>query len=235
MTDDQAGLGFAFLPHAHGDALGYAGVDIFLVDPEEASGFAPAKVIVHAVDAMGDVGAIAVALPWHDEPLLHVAPGPITVQSHDGDELAIYCFGGQLACRNDGARMICHLASAAPIFNLSEEGFDSDANALLSVVDNLEGEFAEQRARYTDAEEIVFAQGLAAADPRQLYAVGMTLAHHTFKTLPEILRTESYWDQYSVLARALQEAETNDWWPPVPTLDAVLGTPSRDNLPGEPP
>jgi hypothetical protein len=234
MNDDVAELGFAFLPFENSNALGYAGVDIVLVEHDDAAGFAPAKLIFPGVNALGDVSAMEVSVRASEEPLLRVAPGFFFVQSHDGDKLAIYCFGGELACHNGGRLMTCHLSSAAPIFNLSEEGFDSDENAVLSVVDNLEGEFAEQRARYTDAEEVIFAQRLANTDPRFLYAVGMALAHRSFKAVPEVMRTEHYWDEYSELNRALQEAETADWWPPVPTLDAVLSSPSTINPPGEP-
>ena len=232
MDDDIAQLGFAFLPNMQSDALGYGGVDIALVDQDEASGFAPAKILFHGVDTMGAVCDMRLSILWSGAPLQRVAPGLVIVQTHDGDELTIYCFGGELACRHVGTRIMCHLGSAAPIFNLSEEGFDSDENAVLSVVDNLEGEFAEQRARYTDAEEVIFAQRLANADPRHLYAVGLMLAHHAFKTLPEILHSEHYWEEYGELARALAAAKKADWWPPAPTLDAILATPSHANPSG---
>jgi hypothetical protein len=233
VNDDLAELGFAFTAFESGAKLGYAGVMIVLVEPDEASGFAPARIILRCVDASGDVRDTEVSADWRSDPVLRVAPGFITVQSHGAGELEIYCFGGELACDNDGKRTICHLKSAAPIFNLSEEGFDSDQNAVLSVVDNLEGEFAEQRARYTDTEEMIFARRLANTDPRSLVAVGLVLARQSFKDVPEALRTEDYWDEYRELTRALEEAEQAGWWPPNPTLDAVLAPAPATRLPGE--
>jgi hypothetical protein len=56
-----------------------------------------------------------------------------------------------------------------------------------------------------------------------LYAVGLNSAHHSFQTLPELLRTEHYWDEYGVLGRALQEVRHTPWWPEDASLGAVLG------------
>jgi hypothetical protein len=233
MNDDVAEFGFAFIPYENSAALGYAGVDIVLVDPDDASGFAPAKLAFPGVNALGEVSAMEVSEHGSVESPLRVAPGFFMVESYDGDALVAYCFGGELACRAGDKQIACHLDSAAPILNLSEEGFDSDENAVLSVVDNLEGEFAEQRARYSDAEKAIFAQRLANSDPRHLYAIGMVRARHAFKAVPEAMRTEHYWDEYGELTRALQEAEQAGWWPPTPTLDAILAPPPETNQPGE--
>jgi hypothetical protein len=115
------------------------------------------------------------------------------------------------------------LTSPAPILNLSEEGLDWSENGVLRVVDAFESEIATMRAQYDNAAKAGFDQKLAAADPRLLYAVGLTLAYRAFQSLPEVLRTERYWDEYGVLVRAMEEGKQATWWPADASLLAVLG------------
>ena len=103
---------------------------------------------------------------------------------------------------------------------------DWSENVVLRVVDGIESEIAAARARHNGAAELVFEERLARTDPRLLYAVGLALAQQSFARLPDLLRTEHYWDEYNVLTRALHEAQDAPWWPSNPTLDAVLA-PSR--------
>ena len=76
--------------------------------------------------------------------------------------------------------------------------------------------------RSAATSENTFDQRLARTDPRLLYAAGLDLAYRSFQALPEVLRTEHYWDEYSTLVRAHQEAKQSDWWPADPSLPAVL-------------
>jgi hypothetical protein len=147
----------------------------------------------------------------------------VTVEGTNGSGLQAYCFGGNLAYRQAGNKVACRLTSPAPILNLSELGLDLSENSILRVVDGLESEIATMRAQVNENQELTFDERLARTDPRLLYAVGLDLAYRSFQALPEVLRTEHYWDEYNLLARALQEVRQSTWWPEDASLAAVLG------------
>lgn len=233
---DPAEPGYVFHPFLDSFSIGYAQLDIFLGDSDRAEGFVPSQVIVHTLADSGPAGepdsgvvmsrttiAAHTVVPADDDAVTQVAPGFVTVDGKNGSELQVYCFGGSLAYRQAGDAVACRLTSSAPILNLSEEGLDWSENGILRVVDGLESEIATMRAQVEGAQELTFDQRLAHTEPRLLYAVGLDLAHRSFQALPEVLRTEHYWDEYSVLVRALQEARQSDWWPADPSLSAVLG------------
>jgi hypothetical protein len=179
------------------------------------------------------MGRTTVAAHTTGEATHVVAPGFVTVSSHDGDgELEAYCFGGSLTYHPYRGAVKCSLTSPAPILNLSEEGLDWSENGVLRVVDGLESEIATVRAQYDNAAKVGFDQELAAADPRLLYAVGLTRAYRAFQSLPEVLRTERYWDEYGVLARAMEEGRQAAWWPADASLLAVLGHVPGNDAPG---
>jgi hypothetical protein len=232
MSINPVELGYVFYPFPASFSLGYAQLDVFLSDLGEAEGFVPREVIVCTWDGgtvPGENGMSRTIIAAHTtgEATHHVAPGFLTVQSHDGGDLEAYCFGGQLVYRAGGAMVVCRLTSPAPILNLSEEGLDWSENGILRVVDGLESEIASLRATLDAGGNVraagMFDQRLARTDPRLLYAVGLESAYRAFQALPEVLRTERYWDEYSVLARAIQEARLAPWWPADPALNTVLG------------
>ncbi len=244
MGIDSAELGYVFYPFPDGFSIGYAQLDVFLGNSGQAEGFAPAQVIVctwangdpdtgqaGALDSGPQSGAVMgrttiaahSAAPTGDEATQRVAPGIVTVDGKNGGQLQAYCFGGSLAYGQDGNGVACRLTSPAPILNLSEEGLNWSENGILRIVDGLESEIATLRAQVDGAQELSFDQHLALTEPRLLYAVGLDLAYHSFQALPEIMRTEHYWDEYNVLARALQEAKQSSWWPEDTSLPSVLG------------
>ena len=224
MNGEHPELGYVFEPYSSGSSLGYAGLDVFLVAAGQDKGFAPAQLIVPAWgDSAADgVSRLTLTVHWPSTQEIHVAPGLVTIRSHGGGEQEAYCFGGSLTCQCVDDRLHCRLTSAAPILNLGEEGLDWPENAALRVVDSIESDLASCRAQFAGDEEATFDARLARTDPRLLYAVGLTLAQHSFAMLPEVLRTEHYWDEYSALTRALQEAQKESWWPGDPSLPAVL-------------
>lgn len=251
MTIDPAELGYVFYPFAEGFSIGYSQLDVFVVDADGAEGFVPMELALSTWDDLGPVddpdlggGDAAAATIMRTAIFAHtvagvqgdvthrVAPGFVTVQSKGGGELSAYCFGGKLAYRQEGTRtgpgirtvLACHLTSPAPIFNLSEEGLDWSENGILRIVDGLESEIASLRAQLSTDTGNAFDLRLARTDPRLLYAAGLDLAYRSFQALPEVLRTEHYWDEYSTLVRAHEEAMRSDWWPVDPSLPAVLGT-----------
>ena len=252
MTIDPAELGYVFYPFAEGFSVGYAQLDVFVVDADDAEGFVPTELVLSTWDEPGPIddsdlggGDSAVATMMRTAIFAHtaagvqgdvthrVAPGFVTVQGKSGGELSAYCFGGNLAYRQEEtgtgpsnrSMLACRLTSPAPILNLSEEGLDWSENGILRIVDGLESEIATLRAQLSTGAGNTFDQRLARTDPRLLYAAGLDLAYRSFQALPEVLRTEHYWDEYSTLVRAHEEAMQFDWWPPDPSLPAVLGTP----------
>jgi len=249
MSVDPAELGYVFSPFAEGFSIGYAQLDVFVTDADDVEGFAPAELVLSTWDDLepvddpdlggGDSAPAAAivrtaifahtAAGIQGDVTHRVAPGFVMVQGKSGGELSAYCFGGRLAYRQEstgiGLVLACRLTSPAPILNLSEEGLDWPENGILRVVDDLESEIATLRAQIGDDAENTFDRRLARTDPRLLYAAGLDRAYRSFQALPEALRTEHYWDEYSTLARAHQEAKQADWWPADPSLPGVLGTP----------
>ncbi len=245
MSIDPAELGYVFYPFQDGFSIGYAQLDVFVTDADGADGFVPAALVlstwneaVHAGNSelgsdLPSTAIVRTAIYAHTaagtqgDVTHHVAPGLVTVQGKSGGELSAYCFGGHLAYRQEragiGTVLACRLTSPAPILNLSEEGLDWSENGILRVVDGLESEIATLRAQVGADTENTFDQRLARTDPRLLYAAGLDLAYRSFQSLPEVLRTEHYWDEYSTLVRAQKEAKQSDWWPADPSLPAVLG------------
>jgi hypothetical protein len=240
MGIDPAEVGYVFYPFPDGFSIGYAQLDVFLADSDTAQGFAPSQVIVctwtgcvpdsespDGLESAAVIGRTTIAAhtaaPSSGEATYQVAPGFVTVDGRGGGDLQAYCFGGTLVHHRGLNGLACRLTSPAPILNLSEEGLDWSENGILRVVDGLESEIATLRAQEGGAQDLTFDRRLAQTDPRLLYAVGLSLAHRSFQTLPEALRSEHYWDEYGVLGRALQEAQQSDWWPEDPSLAAVLG------------
>lgn len=244
MDSEHPELGYEFHAYPAGDSLGYAGLDVFLTAAGQDEGFAPAELIVPAWGQNGGSGGgsgggiskLALTVHWPGSEEIHVAPGILTIRSHAGGEQHAYCFGGSLTCRRTNGRLHCRITSAAPLLNLSEEGMDWSENVVLRVVDSIESDIAACRAQFGGRANSGASGGAAGpadgaagfdarlqrTDPRLLYAVGLTLAQRSFAMLPEILRTEHYWDEHAVLTRALQEAQGAAWWPSDPSLPAVL-------------
>ena len=251
MSIDPAELGYVFYPFVEGFPIGYAQLDVFVVDADSAEGFVPTELLLSTWDDRGtvddpDLGGsdsasaaaiVRTAIFAHTAAGVqgdithHVAPGFVMVQGKNGGGLSAYCFGGQLVYRQEATgigpesrtMLACRLTSPAPIFNLSEEGLDWSENGILRIVDGLESEIATLRAQIGSDTENAFDQRLARTDPRLLYAAGLDLAYRSFQALPEVLRTEHYWDEYNTLVRAHQGAKRSDWWPDDPSLSAVLG------------
>lgn len=248
MTIDPAELGYIFYPFTEGFSIGYAELDVFVRAADGAEGFVPTELVLSTWDDAGPVGdpdfggsdaasAAAIvrtaifahtAAGMQGDITHRIAPGFVMVQGKAGGGLSAYCFGGRLVYRQEstgrGNVLACRLTSPAPIFNLSEEGLDWSENGILRVVDGLESEIATLRAQIGSDIENTFDRRLARTDPRLLYAAGLDLAYRSFQALPEVLRTEHYWDEYSTLVRAHEEAKQSDWWPSDPSLPAVLGT-----------
>jgi len=241
MSVDPAELGYVFHPFAEGFSIGYAELEVFVSDSDGSEGFVPVELAVSTWDDTGPVddsglgGDPPAATIGRTTIFAHtdagiagdvthrVAPGFVTVQGKSGGELSAYCFGGSLVYRQAGKGLACRLTSPAPILNLSEEGLDWSENSILRIVDGLESEIATLRAQMDGDPQTVFDQRLARTNPRLLYAAGLDLAYRSFQALPEVLRTEHYWDEYSTLVRAHEEAQQSDWWPADPSLPAVLG------------
>jgi hypothetical protein len=244
MSVDPAELGYVFYPSAEGFSIGYAELDVFVSDADAAEGFVPTELVLSTWDDLGPVddpdlggsdpasgaGIMRTAIFAHtaagvqDDVTCRVAPGFVTVQGKSGGELSAYCFGGSLVYRQKGNGLACRLTSPAPIFNLSEEGLGWSENGILGIVDGLESEIPTLRAQIGADMANTFDQRLARTDPRLLYAASLDLAYRSFQALPEVLRTEHYWDEYNSLVRAHEEAKQSDWWPADPLLPAILGT-----------
>lgn len=230
FEQDDAQLGYVFHAFRSGDSLGYAQLDIFLVAAGLDEGFAAAQLSL-PIWEQGDVSARpALTAHWAGADQLRVAPGLVTIRSHGEGEQSAYCFGGALTCRRSSGRLDCVLTSPAPILNLGEEGMDWSENVVLRVVDSIESALAALRAAGNSHGAAELDARLARTDPRLLYAVGLTLAHHSFAVLPDIMRTEHYWVERNTLLRALQEGRQSDWWPSDPSLSAVLA-PAPQNGP----
>lgn len=227
QPNDPASLGYTFHAFPSGSSLGYAQLDVFLVPPGVDDGFAPAQLALSVWEKNGAGGPskLVITVHWAGPEQIRVAPGIVSIQSHGGGGQAAYCFGGLLHCRRSGNRLECQLASSAPILNIGEEGMDWSENVVLRVVDSIESEIAAARARHNGEAEPAFEDRLARTDPRLLYAVGLTLAQESFARLPDLLRSEHYWDEHNILTRALHEAQEADWWPSDPALAAVLAAP----------
>ena len=228
QPNSQADLGYIFHAFPSGSSLGYAQLDVFLAPPGLDEGFAPAQLALSAWERYTGDGPSKLLLTahWAGPEQVHAAPGIVTVTSYGGGAQAAYCFGGLLHCRRGGSRLECRLTSSAPILNVGEEGMDWSENVVLRVVDSIESEIAAARARHNGEAEPAFEDRLARTDPRLLYAVGLRLAHQSFDRLPELLRTEHYWDEHNILTRALHEAQEAGWWPSDPSLAGVLAAPS---------
>lgn len=233
MDVEHPELGYIFHSYPSGASLGYVQLDVFLVPAGADEGFAAAQLILSAWENNGSSGIskLVLTVQWPGADTVHVAPGLVTIASHGGGEQAAFCFGGTLHCEHAPNCLTCRLTSSAPILNLGEEGIDWSENVVLRVVDGLESEIAACRARtngavVNGAHAGSFDQRLAHTDPRLLYAVGLTLAEHSFSMLPDIMRTEHYWEEHNVLTRALHEAQTSEWWPADVSLAAVLAPPA---------
>lgn len=216
-------VGYLFTPFTDSMALGYAALDVALTEHGRAEGFCPAQIRLQIWDGEA-ISRTDVSHLTPGPATQQVMPGMVTVVGHNGAMLNLYTFGATLTSRtggNSGDVTLCRLTSPAPILNLSEEGLDSAESAVLRVVDGFEAALATERAAHNADQELDFDARLAQADPRRLYAVALTLAQHSFATLPELLRTEHYWDEYAILNRAVDEASRADWWPADPALAAA--------------
>ena len=198
---DAVDLGYVFHPHAASDALGYAQLDVFLTDNGDVDAYLPKQIDLWALTGGGEVVEETVTHQWNDDAPLRVAPGLVAIGSHEGGDLQAYCLGGLLTPVDVGKYTHCRLTSPAPLFNLSEEGSSDAQNAVLMLVNEIESAIARLRAGAGAQRNTVDAR-LARADPRHLYAAGLVLARGAFKHIPEMMRTENYWNEYAELGRA---------------------------------
>jgi hypothetical protein len=223
-----------FTPHTDSMALGYVELDVALAARDRGQGFCPAQLRVLTWDRSAGVTHTELSHAAPAPLTLQVMPGIVAVTSYGGGLLNAYCFGGRLAAHAVAGAVLCELTSPAPILNLSEEGLDLAENAVLHVADALEAALATERAARNADQEVELEADLAQVDPRHLYAAGLILAQKSLAMLPEIIRTEHYWDEYAILSRAIEEARLADWWPDAYSIPAIIGRSQNGAAPTHP-
>lgn len=152
------------------------------------------------------------------EETFQVCPGQISMETHRGESLRAFSFGGSLQAIVRENEVNCDLTSSAPIFKLREDPKLVGA----VIVDELMDLLAEQQARLSGHEDELYSR-LAKFEPYQIFLAGIVSLQKRADSVPTNLRREKYRQTVGAIQRAVQIVRATDGWDgKSPSLEELL-------------
>jgi len=133
--------------------------------------------------------------------------GELRLDSHRGEQLQAFSFGGVLRATIDQDDLYCELTSNAPIFKLQEDPKWVGAVFFEEIMDLL----AEKQARLTGHEDELYSR-LAKFEPYPLFLSCLVSLQQRLDSVPMSLRRERYQKVSSNLKRGIQMVRDTDGW-----------------------
>ncbi len=210
-------LGYEFKPSKYEPALGYAGLEVRLLN-KPVGGFFDTKVLEIPILEMGFFRREHFSMVDTLLEAKQVSMGRIILRSFDGEVKEVFSFGGSLHASHKPGLIECELISSAPIFSLQD-----DPHSISRIVsDELIALEAKLIAEWKTGED-GFYERLAEFDPYQLFISSL----ETLRSRIDEAQARSHSPNLSELShlvdKAIHTVKTQDGWPEaVPTLEGLV-------------
>lgn len=225
-------LGYEFTPSRYDSHLGYAHLRVVICASPCGRYFDVRSLHLPTFDGrlvhQTEIGAHALA-PAES---FQVCLGALSLESHRGDVLHAFSFGGELRTCPSAQEIHAELISPAPLFRLPEDRHGGplrgpgsgplDLSSLL--VEEVLDMLAESQAELPGHEEELYAR-LARHDPYQVFLSCLVSLEQRVERLPPIQQPQSYRQVANELHQAIQAVRRADGWDGrAPRLEELLGS-----------
>jgi len=144
------------------------------------------------------------------------------LETHRGEKLRAFSFGGNLQTKVEAGDLICEFTSTAPIFKLEANPISASGVIADEIMDLL----AEKKAILGLKEEELYSR-VAKVEPYPLFLSCMVSLQKRAEGIPTALRREGYRKVTANLKRAIQIIQDTDGWDGrSPSLEELLSSTS---------
>jgi hypothetical protein len=218
MIAALASIGYEFEPSKYSPNLGYSGLKI-VISGQPTQRFYDFKTL--HIPTFDGYNFHRTHVTRHELSLketFQVCVGEVKMETHRGDDIWAFSFGGVLKAEVYQDDLLCELTSSAPIFKLQDDPKWVSAVLVEEIMDLL----AEEQARLAGHEDELYAR-LAKIEPYKLFISSLVTLQKSADSVPLNLRQESYHKASSNIHRIIQIVrETDDWDGDAPSLEELL-------------
>jgi hypothetical protein len=217
MTDNQR-YGYLLHPSRYDPALGHAGLDIYVADSDPKRFFDTQGALFSVTDGEKVKPLLLLHPARQAQQRFQVVFGRYYLLAHDGDMVEGMCLGGSLEVSTHDTITHGFLTSAAPIFQIDQDG------GLAATLDPLvQVELAKMRAEWTGSDA-AFDRRLAKLEPMDLFVASLDLLHGYLHNQPQAISSDQVLVERSAVRRAIRTLKAANQWPQsVPTLRELMG------------
>ncbi len=201
-------LGYSFHPPLEANAIGHSQLDVVIRPAPTGEHFDPESFLCPVATDSG-VSKLHITHPWTQETAYRVCVGEVIIENARHDQITAFTFGGALRIAADSRRILCQLASPAPLLQHAQQA----AALAEQLIEEVQILFAERRAV---REDEAFDRQLATVDPLQLYHACLVALNEKFAHFPATDEAHRRFRQFLHTATQALEDEV------VPTLTDLL-------------
>lgn len=218
MDTKVASLGYEFGPSKYSPALGYSQLGLVISGRPTQRFFDVKTLHIPTFDGRFYHQTQVTRHELAPQETFQVCLGQLNLETHQGESLRAFSFGGLLRATVDGHDLYCELSSNAPIFKLQ----DTPGAVGIVVVEEIMDILAEKQARLAGHEDELYSR-LAKFEPYQLFLACLVSLQKHADSFPLNLRREKYHKFVSELHKATNIIKDNDGWDGrSPGLDDLL-------------
>ncbi len=181
-------LGYYFHPPADAHAVGASQLDVVIHTAPTGEHFDPESCLCPIVTDSG-VSKLHIAHPWTQETAYRLCVGEIIIEDARHAQVKAFTFGGELRLDVDSRRILCQLASPAPLLQHARQTSSLEEQ----LIEEVQILFAERRAA---REDEAFDRQLAAVDPLQLYHACLVSLNEKFSNFPATDNVHRHFKQF---------------------------------------
>jgi hypothetical protein len=195
-------LGYCFHPSANPHEPGHPQLDVVIRSTPTGEHFDPESFTCPIATTSGSA-KLSVVHPWTQDTTYRICAGEIVIEDARHEQVKTFTFGGTLQIESDARRIVCRLASPAPLLEHARQTLSLEEHLIEEVLIL----FAQRRAVQDDD---VFENHLAAADPLQLYHACLAALAEKFAHFPASDEAHRRFKQFLHSAVSTFSAETVD-------------------------
>ena len=218
MNTNLNAVGYEFEPSRYSSGLGYSKLRV-VISGKPKERFFDVKVLrIPAFDGRFLHQKQVTRHELEPDETTQACLGEISLETHNGEQLRAFSFGGTLYAAVETDDLYCEISSTAPIFKLKDE---SGAGGGL-LADEIMDMLAEMKATIAGHGDELYSR-LAKFNSYQIFLACMISLQKRIDRVPAAARREGYHKVASNLKRANQIVrETDGWDEGSPSLEELL-------------
>lgn len=219
MIDTKlASYGFILEPSKYSLGLGYSGLKAVISGKPTERFFDVKKLHLPTFDGRFFHPTQVTRHELAPTETFQVSLGELGLESHRGEHLRLFSFGGVLQTKVDMGDLYCEFTSGAPIFKLQDDPGSVSAFVANEILDLM----AEKEAGLAGHKDELYSR-LSKIEPYPLFLACMVSMQKRADSIPMNLRREKYQKLISGLKRASQAVRDTDGWDGhSPSLEELL-------------